>query len=249
MDIKAMSKVVLNGAKKHSPELLIGLGVAGFIGTVVMAVKATPKALEILETEEKIKGEPLTKKEVVKATYKCYIPSFVTGASAIACIFGGTRTSVKRNAALAAAYTASEQSMKLYREKVAETIGEKKEKLVRDEVSKEMIKQNPPQSNQVIITPKGKTLCYDPLSDRYFEGDIEAIKRGIEQLNKLLRNEMSVNVNDYYANIGLPQNTLGDLVEWTVDEDYPIEPHYSSQLTEDDRPCFVINMPEPRSKY
>lgn len=248
MDIKAFGKTVLSGAKKHSPELLVCLGVAGFIGTVVMAVKATPKALEILETEEKIKGEPLTKKEVVKATWKCYIPTLVTGGTAIACIFGGTRTSVKRNAALAAAYTASEQSMKLYREKVIETIGDKKEKLVRDEVSKEMIAKNPPQNNQVIITPKGKTLCYEPLSDRYFEGDIESIKRGIDRVNKILRDEMSANVNDYFYNIGLPANCLGDLTGWSVD-DYPLEPHYSSQLTDDDRPCFVINMPEPTSKY
>ena len=50
MNLKAMAKMVLAGAKKHSPELLIGMGIAGAASSVIFAVKATPKAMILLET-------------------------------------------------------------------------------------------------------------------------------------------------------------------------------------------------------
>ena len=34
---------------KHSPEILTGIGITGMITTTVLAVKATPKALELIE--------------------------------------------------------------------------------------------------------------------------------------------------------------------------------------------------------
>ena len=37
---------------KHGPEFLTGIGVAGMIGTTIMAVKATPKAIKLLEKEK-----------------------------------------------------------------------------------------------------------------------------------------------------------------------------------------------------
>lgn len=38
--------------KKHSPEILTGIGIAGMITTTVMAVRATPKALILIEEKE-----------------------------------------------------------------------------------------------------------------------------------------------------------------------------------------------------
>lgn len=38
--------------KKHSPEILTGIGIAGMITTTIMAVKATPKALILIEDKK-----------------------------------------------------------------------------------------------------------------------------------------------------------------------------------------------------
>ena len=248
MDFKNVAKIIIEGTKKHSPELLVALGVAGFVGTVIVAVKTTPKALDIIKSEERAKKAPLTKKEVVKATWKCWVPVAVTGVAAIACVVGGTAQNCKIKAGLAAAYTASEQSMKLYREKVIETIGEKKEKLVQDEVAKERIKRDPVQNREVIITPKGKTLCYEPLSGRYFESDIEHIRKAAEELNRRIRDEYYVDLNEWYSLLEIPQTDLGDIVGWNSD-DYPLDPRYSSQLAEDDRPCLVIDIGSCSPRY
>lgn len=53
-----------------------------------MAVRATPKAVKMLEEAESEKGEYLTKLEIIRAAGPIYIPSVLLGVSTIACIFG-----------------------------------------------------------------------------------------------------------------------------------------------------------------
>ena len=50
---------------KHSPEILTGIGVAGMITSTILAVKATPKALKLMEDAQHDKKEDLTVKEKV----------------------------------------------------------------------------------------------------------------------------------------------------------------------------------------
>ena len=115
---------------KRSPEILTGIGIAGMITTTIVAVKATPKAARLLEDLQAQKKEPLTKVEVVKSCWKYYIPAAATGIASVTCLIGANRVSVRRTAALAAAYQISETALTEYRDKVIETIGEKKEKVV-----------------------------------------------------------------------------------------------------------------------
>ena len=46
-------KMATRMIKKRSPEILTGFGIAGMITTTVLAVKATPKALKLIEEAEK----------------------------------------------------------------------------------------------------------------------------------------------------------------------------------------------------
>ena len=113
MNLSNMVKSVGATMKKHSPEILTGIGVAGMIATTVMAVKATPKAILLInEKEVELKVEKLTLAETVKTTWKCYIPAAITGVSSIACIIGASSVNARRNAALATAYTLSETALR-----------------------------------------------------------------------------------------------------------------------------------------
>ena len=89
---------IKRSASKRSPEILIGLGIAGMLTTTVLAVKATPKAIKLKELEENEKQDYLTKTEVVKATWKCYIPAAVTCTVSVACIVGASSIHNKRGA-------------------------------------------------------------------------------------------------------------------------------------------------------
>lgn len=226
---------------KHSPELLTGIGIAGMVTTTVLAVNATPKALYLIEEERNRQDvEELSTIDTVKAAWKPYIPAAVTGVTSIVCLIGASATNHKRNTALATAYNISQAALYEYKEKVIETLGEKKEKQIREEIDKDRIKKNPVGSKEVIITGTGSTLCYDHQSGRYFESDMETIRRAVNNINKQMLDEMYVSLNDFYYEIGLGFTKMGNELGWSNRGEL-IDLHFSSQIAEDGRPCLVID--------
>lgn len=230
---------------KYSPEILTGLGITGMITSTVLAVKATPKALNLIENKKKENDqsteEALPLIDVVKTTWKVYIPSFTTGVISIACIISASRKNYKRNAALATAYSLSERTLSHYREKVIETIGEKKEKNIRDKVNQEQLDNNKkPKDSQIIIATNSDTLCMDAMSGRYFKSDMETIKQVVNKLNRRIAYENYISLNDFYNEIGLSDVKNGELLGWNIDSGL-IEPTFSTCLSEDGRPCIVID--------
>lgn len=263
---------VFNGVKiatvKHSPEILMGIGITGMVTTTVMAVRATPKALMLIEAEKRRLNRELLEEakksgceecnqitrlepvDLIKVTWKCYIPAGITGIVSIACLIGASSVNARRNAALATAYTLSETTLRDYQKKVIETIGEKKEQTVRDAVAKEHIERDPVENKEVIFSGRGNTLCYDSISGRYFRSDMDAIKKAENELDARLRNEMYISLNEFYYEIGLePLRVIGDDLGWNIDSGY-LDLGFSSQIATDGTPCLVIEYnPAPRYDY
>lgn len=227
---------------KHRPEILTGVGIGGMIGTVVLAVRETPKAVLLLEERKKEENvEKLTPLQTIETAWKCYIPSALTGALSITCIIGGSVIGYRRTAALAAACTIAENSLQTYQQKVIETIGEKKEVAIRDDICKEELVKNPVIEKEVVLTGCGNSLFYDPMSGRYFRSDIEHIKKAVNELNRHMIADMYVSLNEFYDEIGLTHNEVGDILGWNVNRGL-IEIHFSAQIAEDEKtPCLVLN--------
>ena len=246
MGMSKISKFVFDiqqAIHRHSPEILTGLGIAGMLTTTVLAVKATPRALKLIEIKkEEEEVEVLTPIETVKAAWKCYIPAAVTAATSTACLIGASSVHLRRNAALATAYKLSETAFTEYREKVVETIGERKEMAVRDRIDKKHIDENPVSKTEVIITEKGNSLCYDHWSGRYFKSDIDQINKAINEINRQMLISMDgfVSLNDLYDELGLSHTPLGETFGWRVDNGF-IEPRLGSQIAEDGTPCIVLD--------
>ena len=226
---------------KYSPGILTGIGIAGMIGATFMAVKATPKALYLIETKkEESEVEELTPVETIKTCWKCYIPATLATVLSVICLIGASTVSAKRNAALATAYSISEAALREYQEKVVEVVGEKKEKAVRDAVAKDQIERDPvTKSEVVIIDSNSNTLCYEPLSGRYFKSTIDKIKKAEIELDRQMIQEMYVSLNDFYWEIGLDGTDLGDKMGWNLSKGY-MDLSFSSQLADDGTPCAVI---------
>lgn len=250
LNIAKLANDIKSGVSKHSPEILTGIGIAGMVATTVLAVKATPKALELIKNEQELAesyNEELTQIDKVKVCWKCYIPAAVTGVISITCLIGASSVNTKRNAALTAAYTLSDSALREYREKVVETIGEKKEKTIKDKISEDNIKQNPVTKSEVYITDKGDSLCFEPMSGRYFKSDIDKIKRAKNNLNeKILVDAFNagVSLNDFYEEIGLPKTSMGENLGWNLDTGI-IDIYLSAQITDEGTPCLVINYTNP----
>lgn len=226
---------------KYSPGILTGIGITGMIGATFMAVKATPKALYLIDTKkEEAEVEELTPVETIKTCWTCYIPATLTTVLSAACLIGASTVSAKRNAALATAYSISEAALREYQEKVVEVVGEKKEKAVRDAVAKNQIERDPvTKSEVVIIDSNSNTLCYEPLSGRYFKSTIDKIKKAEIKLDRQMIQEMYVSLNDFYWEIGLDETDLGDKMGWNLSKGY-MDLSFSSQLADDGTPCAVI---------
>lgn len=244
---------------KHSPEILTGLGIAGMVTTTVLAVKATPKALRLIEQEEEyreydrdhgipdmIAPEKVSAIDAIKLCWKCYIPAAVTGTVSIACLIGASSVNVRRNTALATAYKLSETALTEYREKVVETIGEKKEKTLKEAIAKDKVEKDPVTQKNIIVTGKGDTLCYDELFGRYFKSDIDKLKKIENDLSFRMRNEDYISLNEFYYEVGLDSVKAGDLIGWNINRcPKGIELDFSSQLASDGTPCLVVGFNTP----
>lgn len=157
----------------------------------------------------------------------------------ICCLIGASSTNFRRNTALATAYALSESSLKEYQEKVTQTIGEKKEQIIRDEIAGDKVADNP--IRNVVITEKsGDTVCYDVLSGRYFKSDRDEINRVVNELNRKMRDEIYITLNDFYFELGLDTVKLGDELGWNIDKGY-IDISFSSHLDANGTPCLVLD--------
>lgn len=245
------AKDIRKFASKRSPEILTGIGIAGMITTTILAVRATPKALELIEEQKEEESvDELSSFEVAKVAWKPYIPAMVTCVVSTACLIGASSVNTKRNAALATAYKLSETALTEYREKVIETIGEKKERIVRDKVAEERVKKNPVSKNEVIVTGNGKTLCFDPISGRYFMCSIETIKKAENTLNKQMLHDISgyVSLNEFYDELGLDHTSVGNDLGWNTNQLIDID--FSSQLNDNGEPSVVLDyLVAPKCDY
>ena len=240
-NITNIIKGIKASISRHSPEILTGIGIAGMVTTTILAVKATPKAIKLIEAEKRAKHvDALSPVDTVKTVWKCYIPAAMTGVSSIACLIGSNAINAKRNAALTTVYTLSEMARNEYKEKVIETIGEKKERTIKEKVDSERIKKDPVSKKEVIITEKGTTLCYDHVFGRYFKSDIDIINRAMNKINREIVINMYASLNDFYAELGLSPVEMGYDLGWNID-DGTIEIEPSSQLADDGTPCLVID--------
>ena len=246
-------KGVQSAVKKHSPEILIGVGVASMITSTVRAVKATPKALKLIEEKKREeKKEELTVVETVKAAWKPYVPAVITGVTGAVCVIGGNSVHLRRNAALATAYKLSETALTEYKEKVIETIGDKKEKIVREKLAQDKVDKTPTERNEVIITGGGDVLFLEPISMRYFYHDIEQVRRIINDINYRLTSGMEeyISLSEFYDEIGLSHTRNSDDLGWNLGRDGQIKIDFPVAKADNGKPCLVLEYEvEPRYEY
>ena len=154
----------------YSSIALTCLGAIGVVGTAVLAVKATPKAMMLRATKLIEKGEELTTAETIEAVAPAYIPAVATGIGTIACIFGANALNVKQQASLVSAYALVENVYKEYRKKTREIAGEDTETKIREEMVRDSIDEN------YISNDETTCLFYDMNTGTYFESPIDLVQ-------------------------------------------------------------------------
>lgn len=239
---------------EHSPSILLGVGIAGVVTTIVLTVKATQNAEEtVCENEDLMPDvfdyddmKEYKKKRVIeefKLTWKCYIPVVISGTATIAAFVSGHVVQKKRIGALALLYSGALKSAEEYQDKVKELFGASKDEKVRGELAQDRVNAHPVDKENIILTHHGDTLCMDSLSGRYFKSDINFIKSAINEFNEELIKSSCMTLNELYQVLDLDPISLGDYIGWNSGTIVSVR--YDSALTFDQTPCLVINFINP----
>lgn len=238
--------------KRNGSTILTVTGAVGVVSTTIMAVKATPKALEKIDKAKEEKGEELTKLEVVRAAAPSYIPTILIGAGTIGCIFGANILNKRSQAALASAYALLDSSFKEYKETLKELYGEETHQNIMDHIAIERAKE-------VGITAESfcantcltddeacgdPVLFYEEWSGRYFESTIEQVITAQYHTNRNLVLRGYVPLNELYEFLGLEPTDYGNTLGWAVeDEFYWVDFNNYKVIMDDGLECFIIETP------
>ena len=240
--------------KKNGSTILTVLGAAGVVGTAVLAVKATPKAMELIEQAKEEKGEELSKWEVVQVAGPTYIPSILLGTVTITSIFGANLLSRRTQASLMSAYALLDQTHKEYKNKVKELYGEDGDKLIRTSVAKDNYDEEDKEEYEDEYDD-GKTLFYDEFSKRYYRVTNETQLRAEYEINKMLSETGGASLNDYYDLLEIDRQDYGEFMGWSAAQMYEL--YWDSWLhfrhikveMDDGMECWIIDYTEPFIDY
>lgn len=257
LDLSILFKRVGKVAADNSPAILTALGVSGTLTTAYLAAKAGFQSVDVLRQAEEdkqaeflgdalkevaegpepegvqtISPEPLTIQEKVEAVWELYMPAVASAALTITAIILAARVADRRNAALAAAYSAVEKSYTEYRTENVKKLGEKKERELRDDLAQGRADKTPFRDTTLIITGRGTTRCFDEYSGRYFESDMHAILKAVNDINALIIHDGWASLTDFWSELGIPETTHSDNIGWNTDS--MIEVHIPAIVCKED---------------
>ena len=230
--IGGISKVLHAGKSmliKNAPSIGIACGLLFMLDGTIEACKLTPKYITLTDEKRLQKTrlkeginateptEELTPWESVCVGAEVYWKPIIYELCGITFIILAHNADIKRLGGAIAACKLSEKELNEYKDATIKTVGENKERLIRDSIIKNEINENPPNDNEVILIEGGNTLFYDENSGRYFRSSMAKIESAVNAINRKLIVNYDIRLNDFYDEIGLPPIEIGDNLGWTIE--------------------------------
>ncbi len=186
---KAIVKIVRGiprFCKRNSNWILSALAMIGVTGLTWAAIKGTIKAVKLCE-EKGVKDG----KEVIKTTWKLYIPALGFFILTTLSIVGNAHINGKRLATLTGLYAASQADIQAIKKKAKEMLGEKKASEVQAEADKEKVAALPaPKEGEINQTGHGTQLYMDGMTGQFFRASPDYIELVEKEINMKLQNEV-----------------------------------------------------------
>lgn len=190
MNIKRTFGKIKLGAKEHSPEILLALGIISGVAAIVTACRATTKVEPIVDNHNKkmkelheVPDDPdlsctPEKKEVVKVytstaleVAKVYAPAVALEVVSITSFLASYKILHARNVALVSAYTLIDKAFKDYRSRVRAELGEQADLKYLTGAKEEVITKKITDENGKTKTVKETVLTGGEISgyDKFFD--------------------------------------------------------------------------------
>lgn len=242
----------LTRLRRLSPAILTTLGILGVVGTAATAVKATPKALKLIKIrKEELKTDKLEPIELVRVSWKCYIPSALIGAGTVACIVGIGTIDRRNQAALTSAYAMLNESYKQYRQAAKKVYGDDADNKIHAEMAKDAMVHTSDWGYQVynmdMDSDSEKLLFYDLTTKRYFTTTMAAVLNAEYHINRNLALRGECSLNEWLSFLGLDDVENGDEMGWDINkmveemDSYWLDFDNQKTLLEDGLECITID--------
>lgn len=245
--------------KRHSPTILTCVGALGVIGTAVLAVKATPKAVRMIEAAEVEKSirlgqgsesttGKLTKKEVIQVAWKCYIPAAATGLGTIFCILSAHMLNQKRQSSIMSAYLLVDSAYKEYRSKVKELYGEEADDRVEKAIMEERYQKFREEHMETNPAYGETQLFYEENHRQFFHSTKEQVLNAEHHINEILNITGHATLQEFHIMLGLdsPDQGLGWNLDYVDDGFYGgsswIDFSHEDIVLEDGLECTIITI-------
>lgn len=215
------SKVVQSFVVKNSATILTTLGVCTLGAAIVSTYKAAISAHdEIVKMKKELEDKRTsqdeeTLKRIKKAAYikvaKIMIVPILFALMCAGCIVGNNYIHLRKQAALAAAYALSEQTIKDYEESLEPVVGRKKAELIQESVAhKDVARNASTDPSMVWDTGKGDTLFYDPKVGLYFRSNHDSVRLAFSDINNKINNfknrSEETQLQDIYKGLCYPKH-------------------------------------------
>lgn len=198
--------------KRNGSTILTFLGAGGLVMTVIVGIRATPKAMNACANAQSEKQDgDLSKFEMVKAAAPSYIPTIAIGTGTLICIFGANVLSRKQQAALAGAYAVLESTYREYRHKVQMLCGPETDLAIEKAIKEE-------QQDREDDRPPWDELqtFYIQGQPQFFERTMEEVLQAEYHLNRNFILKGEVTLNELYEFLDLPITDEGEQLGWNT---------------------------------
>lgn len=241
--------------------LLASLSVIGVGATIFCTHKSTLKAVEMLKNKD---VQYMSKKEIVKETYKAYIPTVIVGGATLTAIIGNAVINRQSQLGLIAASGMFAKKYDKIIDKIKTTYGEDAVKSIQNDIRIEGCDYIEEAEEREIRgvgafnnTYLGKDndapqrLFYDSFGDRWFYARLNDVISAEYHLNRKFSLSGYTVLNDFYDFLGLEATKYGGFTGWEIDDDqYVID--FDNEECEDEggNKYFIIsatNSPETLS--
>lgn len=233
MKMKELMDSVRKFTDENAPTILAVVAGVGVVGTAIVAVGDTLKAQKVINAKQ-----PQTKKEIIKETWTCYVPTACVAGTTIFAIGMGTHISNQRILALTSALALNSNAFKEYKKKAEEIFGAKETQKVQDAVAQDKVLAKRPRD--IGTPPFGTIRCMDSVTGQEFYSNMSDLARAEAEINRQLYTDQWYSFSDLLWSYGGASSVIAQHIGWNVD-DGPIQFNYTSCLNSNNVPVLVVN--------
>lgn len=218
--------------KDNSSVLLVVGASVGVLSTAYLAAQAGYRTAHRLESED----PRMELKERAQRVWRFYIPAGVSATATIVCVAGIKHVDGRKTLAAQTALAVSQRAYESYRAQVIDELGERKDKTILAKVAEERLRENPPST---VVVGSGTVLCCELFTGRYFNSDMEALNKAVNEINSRLLKHDYATLDDLYYILNLNTTTVSGQSGWNSSRLLELE--FSAVVSPDGRPCLAFD--------